>query len=580
MKKGQVLSGVVERVDFPNKGIVNTPEGVCTVKNVLPGQKITLVIQKKRNNKAEGRMLTLEERSPMESDSPCPHFGQCGGCTYISLPYEKQLEIKEQQVKKLLDSVLDKQEDCWEFQGIKGSPEPYEYRNKMEFSFGDEYKDGPLSLGMHKRGSFYDIVSVENCKIVDEDYRKILTLTREHFSGCSFYHRLQHEGFLRHLLVRKAKKTGEILVALVTTSEQPPQPDMIRSWKDKMLNLDLMGKITGVLHIVNDSVADVVQSDETRVIYGREYIEEELLGLRFKISTFSFFQTNSLGAEVLYETAREYVGNLEGEGNIVFDLYSGTGTIAQLMAPVAKKVIGVEIVEEAVEAAKANAELNGLHNCEFIAGDVLKVLDDIREKPDMIILDPPRDGIHPKALTKIIAYGIPKLVYISCKPTSLVRDLEVFLENGYQVEKAVAVDQFPWTANVETVVLLSQLKQKPDDYINVTIELDDVDITSAETKATYDEIKKYVAEHNAGMKVSNLYISQVKRKCGIEVGKNLRVATRRMDCLQGNSTTAATDLELVPSPNLPKHEDSRQPQCPEDKESAIVEALKHFKMNS
>ena len=258
-------------------------------------------------------------------------------------------------------------------------------------------------------------------------------------------------------MVRKAKKTGEILVALVTTSEQPPQPDMIRSWKDKMLNLDLMGKITGVLHIVNDSVADVVQSDETRVIYGREYIEEELLGLRFKISTFSFFQTNSLGAEVLYETAREYVGNLEGEGNIVFDLYSGTGTIAQLMAPVAKKVIGVEIVEEAVEAAKANAELNGLHNCEFIAGDVLKVLDDIREKPDMIILDPPRDGIHPKALTKIIAYGIPKLVYISCKPTSLVRDLEVFLENGYQVEKAVAVDQFPWTANVETVCLLSKI---------------------------------------------------------------------------------------------------------------------------
>lgn len=548
MKKGQVLSGVVERVDFPNKGIVNTPEGVCTVKNVLPGQKITLVIQKKRNNKAEGRMLTLEERSPMESDSPCPHFGQCGGCTYISLPYEKQLEIKEQQVKKLLDSVLDKQEDCWEFQGIKGSPEPYEYRNKMEFSFGDEYKDGPLSLGMHKRGSFYDIVSVENCKIVDEDYRKILSLTREHFGGCSFYHRLRHEGFLRHLLVRKAKKTGEILVALVTTSEQPPQPDMIRSWKDEMLNLDLIGKITGVLHIVNDSVADVVQSDETRVIYGREYIEEELLGLRFKISTFSFFQTNSLGAEVLYETAREYVGNLEGEGNIVFDLYSGTGTIAQLMAPVAKKVIGVEIVEEAVEAAKANAELNGLHNCEFIAGDVLKVLDDIREKPDMIILDPPRDGIHPKALTKIIAYGIPKLVYISCKPTSLVRDLEVFLENGYQVEKAVAVDQFPWTANVETVVLLSQ--QKPDDTIEIDLDLDELDATSAELKATYQEIKDYVLKE-FGLKVSNLYISQVKRKCGIEVGENY---------------------------NLPKTENPKVPQCPKEKEDAIKAALKYFAM--
>lgn len=479
MKKGQVLSGVVERVDFPNKGVVTTQEGTCIVKNVLPGQKITLVIQKKRNNKAEGRMLTLEEHSPMECDSPCPHFGQCGGCTYISLPYEKQLEIKEQQVKKILDSVLNQQEESWEFQGIKGSPEPYEYRNKMEFSFGDEYKDGPLSLGMHKRGSFYDIVSVENCKIVDEDYRKILTLTREHFSGCSFYHRLRHEGFLRHLLVRKAKKTGEILVALVTTSENPENDKTIQEWKENILNLDLMGKITGVLHIINDSVADVVQSDETRVLYGREYIEEELLGLKFKISTFSFFQTNSLGAEVLYETAREYVGNLEGDGNVVFDLYSGTGTIAQLMAPVARKVIGVEIVEEAVEAAKVNAELNGLHNCEFIAGDVLKVLDDITDKPDMIILDPPRDGIHPKALTKIIAYGIPKLVYISCKPTSLVRDLEVFLANGYHVEKAVAVDQFPWTANVETVCLLSKPHESKH-HVKVTLDMEAMDLTAAE----------------------------------------------------------------------------------------------------
>ena len=590
MKKGQIIEGMVERVDFPNKGIVNTAEGICTVKNVLPGQKITLMVQKNRNKKAEGRALSVDQKSPLEIVSPCPHFGECGGCTYISLPYEEQLAIKEAQVKKLLDSVLDRQEEDWEFQGIKGSPEQYEYRNKMEFSFGDAYKDGPLSLGMHKRGSFYDIVSVSDCQIVDEDYRKILVMTQEHFKDCSFYHRLRHEGFLRHLLVRKAKKTGQILVALVTTSEGIPDvpgenacnyeihsenqngierknPDsswnaaygkleheqLVEEWKEKLLAMELHGTMTGILHIINDSVADVVQSDETRVLYGQEYIEEELLGLKFKISTFSFFQTNSLGAEVLYETAREYVGDLtcNKDKEVVFDLYSGTGTIAQLMAPVAKKVIGVEIVEEAVEAAKKNAELNGLHNCEFIAGDVLKVLDDITEKPDMIILDPPRDGIHPKALTKIIAYGIPRLVYISCKPTSLIRDLETFLASGYHVEKAVAVDQFPWTANVETIVLLSQLKQKPDDYINVTIELDDVDITSAETKATYDEIKKYVSEHNAGMKISNLYISQVKRKCGIEVGKNY---------------------------NLPKNEDNRQPQCPEDKESAIVEALKHFKM--
>ena len=463
MKKGQILAGIVERVDFPNKGIVVTEEGSCTVKNVLPGQKVTFVVQKCRHGRAEGRLLSTEENSPLECGSPCTHFGECGGCTYLSLPYEEQLKIKDAQVKKLLEVPLAKQEREWVFEGIKGSPTQKGYRNKMEFSFGDEYKDGPLALGMHKRGSFYDIVTVKDCEIVDEDYRKILTFTRDYFDGTSFYHRLRHEGYLRHLLVRKAVRTGEILIALVTTtqwdtSDLGDEETKLDLWKNELLNLDLIGKITGVLHIINDSVADVVQSDRTDILYGQDYFYEELLGLKFKISTFSFFQTNSLGAEVLYETAREYIGDLgTGADKVVFDLYSGTGTIAQLMAPVAKKVIGVEIVEEAVEAAKKNAELNGLHNCEFVAGDVLKVLDDIEEKPDMIILDPPRDGIHPKALKKIIAYGIDKLVYISCKPTSLARDLEVFLENGYVVEKAVAVDQFPWTANVETVCLLSKL---------------------------------------------------------------------------------------------------------------------------
>ena len=237
---------------------------------------------------------------------------------------------------------------------------------------------------------------------------------------------------------------------------------LITGFKDLLLSLEqdgkLVGKFAGILHITNDSIADVVQSDHTELLYGQEYFYEELLGLKFKISTFSFFQTNSYSAEVLYQTARDYVGDLGGSDKTVFDLYSGTGTIAQLMAPAAGKVIGVEIVEEAVEAAKKNAAANGLDNCEFIAGDVLKVLDEVEEKPDMIILDPPRDGIHPKALPKIIKYAVDHIVYISCKPTSLVRDLEVFLENGYRVDKAVAVDQFPWTANVETVCLLTRKK--------------------------------------------------------------------------------------------------------------------------
>ena len=549
MKKGQMIEGTVERIDFPNKGIVRTEDGVCVVKNALPGQKVKAGINKVRKGKAEGRLLEITEKSPLEAGSPCPHFGTCGGCTYISFPYEEELKIKEGQVKRLLDSVLEKQETEWTFEGIKASPAIYEYRNKMEFSFGDEVKDGPLALGMHKRGSFYDIVTVRDCRIVDEDYRAILSYTRDYFDKekVPFFHRLRHTGYLRHLLVRKAARTGEILVALVTTSEQKPD---LTLWMEGLLSLSLTGRFAGILHIINDSVADVVQSDRTEILYGQDYFYEELLGLKFKISTFSFFQTNSLSAEVLYETAREYVGELSESGEpekIVYDLYSGTGTIAQLMAPVAKKVIGVEIVEEAVEAAKKNAKLNGLNNCEFIAGDVLKVLDTIEEKPDMIILDPPRDGIHPKALQKIIGYGIDKMVYISCKPTSLVRDLEVFLENGYVVEKAVAVDQFPWTANVETVVLLSK-GMVDNRKVKVDFSLEDMDLSEFKGKATYEQIKAYVLEQT-GLEVSSLYIAQIKKKCGLDVGENI---------------------------NLPKSENTRQPQCTPEKEEAIMQAFRHF----
>ena len=542
MKKGQVYEGSVVRVDFPNKGIVCVGEETAVVKNSLPGQKVKFSVNKVRKGKAEGRLLEVTEKSPLETGRTCSLFGLCGGCTYLSLPYEEQLKVKEEQVKRLLDSVLNKQEEAWIFEGIKGSPKAYEYRNKMEFSFGDEYKDGPLALGMHKRGSFYDIVTVADCEIVDADYRLILQSVRDYFARAkvSFFHRMSHEGYLRHLLVRKASRTGEILVALVTTSQDPWQGEtavegsldvdaLITGFKDLLLSLEqdrkLAGKFAGILHITNDSIADVVQSDRTELLYGQEYFYEELLGLKFKISTFSFFQTNSYSAEVLYQTARDYVGDLGGSDKTVFDLYSGTGTIAQLMAPAAGKVIGVEIVEEAVEAAKKNAAANGLDNCEFIAGDVLKVLDEVEEKPDMIILDPPRDGIHPKALPKIIAYGVDHIVYISCKPTSLVRDLEVFLENGYRVDKAVAVDQFPWTANVETVVLLSH--KKADSYIHIDVEFGEgegkipvdsiakrAEAYKPKEKVTYKMIKEYI-EAKYGFKVHTAYIAEVKRNLGL-----------------------------------------------------------------
>lgn len=454
MKKGQVYEGIIESVDFPNKGKVFLPEeDKCViVKNGVPGQKVKFSVNKVRQGKAEGRILEVTERSPLEIEPACPHFGQCGGCTYQNLPYEEQVKMKEAQIKKMMDEAVNG-DFLW--QGVKESPVKEAYRNKMEFSFGDEYKDGPLALGMHKRGSFHDIVNVTDCRIVDEDYRKILSATLEYAreTGLPYYHRMRHTGIFRHLLVRKAVKTEEILVDLVTTSEI--SENVLEGWKERLLSLTLDGKLAGILHTKNDSVADVVKDEGTTVLYGQSYFYEELLGLKFKITPFSFFQTNSLGAEVLYQIARDYMGSTKDK--VVFDLYSGTGTIAQILAPVAKKVVGVEIVEEAVEAARENAKLNGLDNCTFWAGDVLKVIDELGEVPDLIMLDPPRDGVNPKALEKIIRFGVDKMVYIACKPTSLARDLEMLQGRGYKVEKIACVDLFPGTYHVETVVLLSKM---------------------------------------------------------------------------------------------------------------------------
>ena len=545
MKKGQIYEGIIERVDFPNKGIVFVPEEeqYVIVKNGIPGQKIRFMINKFKRGNAEGRLLEVLEKSPLETREPvCSIFPACGGCMYQTMPYEEQVKMKEGQIRRIMDPVVKGE---YLFEGVKHSPKEFHYRNKMEFSFGDEFKDGPLSLGLHKKGSTYDVLTAGDCQLVHEDMDKILLCVLNYFKerNVSYYKKMQHVGYLRHLLLRRGDTTGEILVNLVTTTQEEYD---LTPLVEELLALELEGKIVGILHILNDSLSDVVKSDETRILYGRDFFYEKLLGLEFKITPFSFFQPNSKGAEVLYETVREYIGDIDNQ--VVFDLFSGTGTIGQVLAPVAKKVIGVEIIEEAVEAAKENAVRNGLSNCKFIAGDVFKVLDEIEEKPDVIVLDPPRDGIHPKALPKILNYGVDKIVYISCKMTSLARDLEMMQLAGYRVEKMTAVDQFCETVHVETVVLLSQ--QKPDDTIEIDLDLDELDATSAELKATYQEIKDYVLKE-FGLKVSSLYISQVKRKCGIEVGENY---------------------------NLPKSENARVPQCPKEKEDAIKAALKYFAM--
>ena len=333
------------------------------------------------------------------------------------------------------------------------------------------------------------MLNADECILVHEDFNKIVRATRDFFEerNVPYFHKMEGKGFLRHLVLRRSEDSGEILVNLVTASssgsggsdnrdlkqsDSAADTDVIgeqlRSYAEMIKSLPLEGKLTGIIHTVNDSVADVVKNEGITLLYGQDFITEKLLGLEFKITPFSFFQTNSKGAEVLYSTAREYaLSGFDKKANdaeepdgkdkpVIFDLYSGTGTIAQIMAPVAKKVIGVEIVEEAVEAARENAALNGLENCEFIAGDVLQVLDEIEEKPDFIILDPPRDGVHPKALSKILDYGVENILYISCKPTSLARDLVICAGAGYEVVKACCVDMFPGTGHVETVVLMTK----------------------------------------------------------------------------------------------------------------------------
>lgn len=549
MKKGQVYEGMIQKVEFPNKGIVQVDgeEKPVIVKNGIPGQKIRFCVNKLRKGKAEGRLLEVMEKSALETREPvCSIFPACGGCMYQTMDYQAQVKMKAEQIQSIMDAAVDGY--SYTFEGVKESPKEFAYRNKMEFSFGDEYKDGPLSLGLHKKGSTYDVLTASDCKLVHEDMTRILSCVLDYFKerGVSYYKKMQHIGYLRHLLLRRGDTTGEILVNLVTTTQEEHD---LAPLVEKLLALPVEGKIVGILHILNDSLSDVVQSDETKILYGQDYFYEKIMGLEFKITPFSFFQPNSRGAEVLYSTVREYIGDIHDM--TVYDLFSGTGTIAQVLAPVAKQVIGVEIIEEAVEAAKENAERNGLHNCRFIAGDVFKVLDEIEEKPDVIVLDPPRDGIHPKALPKILDYGVENIVYISCKATSLARDLEMIQARGYRVVKCTAVDQFCQTVHVETVVLLGRKKSTEDmvyAYVDYEPE-DDTYLQGMKGNATYREIKEWIkAEY--GMSVSSLYVAQIKEKCGFEKRQNYNIGENK----------------------------AHVPNCPPEKEKVILKAFKHFRM--
>ena len=384
----------------------------------------------------------------------CEYAALCGGCAYRDLTYEEQLEKKARETEQLFSEYLPE----GGFLPPLRSPREQGYRNRMEYTFGNESKDGPLTLGLHQKRSFHNILPVVNCKICDEDFGLIVISTMNYFREhqTSFYHRKRHTGYLRHLLVRKAEKTKEILVCIVTTSE-PQEEGLLMGWVDRMLGLSLEGSFAGILHTRNDRLADAVVDEGTEILYGKGFFTETLLGLKFKITPFSFFQTNSGGAEVLYATGRDFLSSVfDPTGKVIFDLYSGTGTIAQLLSPNASLVVGVEIVPEAVEAARENALANGITNCRFLAGDVLEELDRIEETPDALVLDPPRSGVHPKALKKLLSYGVENILYISCKPESLASEMPMFAHAGYEIVKMRCVDMFPFSGHVETAVLLQR----------------------------------------------------------------------------------------------------------------------------
>lgn len=555
-KKDEIILEIAD-VNFPNKAYGYYEGEKVIVKNAVPGQKVQAQVFKKRGSGVEARLQEVIERSPLERETGmCSHYALCGGCTYQTMRHEEELRLKERQVKRLLENAGICVQS-WE--GIVPAPSETGYRNKCEFSFGDEEKDGDLALGMRKRMSYYEVVTLKDCNIVDADYLRIIEGTLQFFQErkVPFYHKARHDGSLRHLVVRKGAATGEILINLVTSSEVPFS---VEEFKDMLLGLELDGSVCGILHSVNDGLADVVKSDEMRLLYGRDFFMEKLFDLEFKVSVYSFFQTNSAGAEKLYSIVKEFAGDVADK--TVFDLYCGTGTIGQIMAEAgSKKVIGIELIEEAVVAANENAKRNHLENCTFLAGDVLKMVDELEERPDLIIVDPPRDGIHPKAIGKIIAFGAPEIVYVSCKPTSLARDLEIFQQEGYQVERVKLMDMFPRTVHVETVVMLSH--KKPDSVINVKVEfgegegkvpLDNIakraEAYKPKERVTYKMIKEYI-EAKYGFKVHTAYIAEVKRALG---------------------------LPMYDAPNAVEELKQPRKHPTAEKVEAIKDALKHFEV--
>lgn len=546
LKKNEIYQAEITGITSEGSGVCHIDSMAVFVPNTAVGDILNVRIVKVLKKYAFGITENIITPSNDRITPDCSISTKCGGCILRHISYEAELKFKHQRVLdavtrigKIDASLVDK---------IVPSDNINAYRNKSQLPIAYD-NDGKVTVGFFAQRS-HRVIPVNGCLLHSEAFNPIIDSFIDFANKYKLipYDEKSHSGLLRHLYMRHAMGTDEIMVCIIINGSKLPHETELCS-----ILTAIDSRIKTIIINENHEKTNVIIGKKCRTIWGNGYITDKLCGLSFRISPLSFYQVNRSQAEKLYTIAKDFAELKPSE--TLLDLYCGTGTIGLTMANIVNKLYGVEIIPQAIEDAKINAKINGIKNAEFFCGDAALAADELANrgiKPDCIIIDPPRKGCSAELIETIAQKFSPsRVVYVSCDPATLARDLKNFSELSYTVKKIVPVDLFPRTGHVETVVLLSQLKQKPDDYINVTIELDDVDITSAETKATYDEIKKYVAEHNAGMKVSNLYISQVKRKCGIEVGKNY---------------------------NLPKNEDSRQPQCPEDKERAIVEALEHFKM--
>ncbi len=541
-RKNDLVTLEIEDCGIDGEGIGKADGFTVFVKDAVIGDTVTAKIIKTKKNYGYGRLMEVLKPSPYRVEPKCEFARQCGGCQLQALSYDQQLVFKTNKVKGHLERIGGFTDIPME--PIIGMDELFHYRNKAQFPVGRN-KEGKIVTGFYA-GRTHNIIENRDCALGVAENKEVLDRVIAHMEkyGIEPYNEATGKGLVRHVLIRYGYFTKEVMVCLILNGNKLPKEEQL------VKSLCEIPGMTSITINVNKKCSNVILGEEICLLWGQEYITDRIGDISYQISPLSFYQVNPMQTQKLYAKALEYA-DLHGQ-ETVWDLYCGIGTISLFLAQKAKFVRGVEIVPAAIENAKENAKLNGLENTEFFVGKAEEVLPREYKKngvyADVIVVDPPRKGCDETLLETMVEMNPDRIVYVSCDSATLARDLKYLCERGYELRKVCPVDQFGMTVHVETVVLLSQ--QKPDDTIEIDLDLDELDATSAELKATYQEIKDYVLKES-GLKVSSLYISQVKRKCGIEVGENY---------------------------NLPKSENARVPQCPKEKEDAIKAALKYYAM--